>query len=159
MLTKPYFGLIADGIHLHPSSLSIAYNAHPSGAILVTDALALAGCEDGTHDLWNGDRVVKNGAVLRSEANDRLAGSVVTLIECINNFHKFTGVGWAEVLACVTSTPAKMLGDNVAHRKGKLEGGMDADLVVLEEMEGADGVGELQVRQVWKFGTFVHGST
>ncbi len=158
-LTKPYFGLIADGIHLHPSSLSIAYNAHPSGAILVTDALSLAGCEDGTYNLWNDDKVVKTGPVLRSEANDRLAGSVVTLIECVNSFRKFTGVSWAEVLACVTSTPAKMLREKVARKKGRLEGGMDADLVVLEEVEGGEGVGELIVRQVWKFGIMVHGTT
>jgi N-acetylglucosamine-6-phosphate deacetylase len=79
----------------------------------------------------------------------------VTLIECVNNFKKFTGAGWGEALGCVTETPAKMLGEKVKRRKGGLWGGMDADLVVLEESPVEDGE-ELTVRQVWKFGVCVH---
>ena len=44
-----------------------------------------------------------------------------------------------------------MLGKDVERKKGKLEVGMDADLVVLEE--GLEG--DLTVRQVWKFGVQV----
>jgi len=152
---KPYFGLIADGIHLHGSSVSIAYHAHPLGAILVTDAMYFAGCADGTYEWTNGERIIKQGPVLRLEANGRIAGSAVTLIECVNNFKKFTGAGWGEALRCVTGTPAKMLGSKAEGKKGGLEGGMDADLVVLEEMDGESGE-ELKVRQVWKFGVCVH---
>jgi N-acetylglucosamine-6-phosphate deacetylase len=154
-LAKPYFGLIADGIHLHGSSISIAYNAHPSGTILVTDAMYFAGCPDGTYEWTNGEKIIKQGPVLRLEANGRIAGSAVTLIECVNNFKLFTGAGWGEALRCVTETPAKMLGEKVKRRKGGLEGGMDADLVVLEESPVEDGE-ELTVRQVWKFGVCVH---
>ena len=155
-LAKPYFGLIADGIHLHGSSISIAYNAHPSGTILVTDAMYFAGCQDGTYEWTNGERIIKEGPVLKLENNGRIAGSAVTLIECVNNFKKFTGTGWGESLKCVTETPAKMLAHGKkagASRKGGLEGGMDADLVVLEESDE-----ELSVRQVWKFGVCVHES-
>ena len=154
-LVKPYFGLIADGIHLHSSSISIAYNAHPAGTILVTDAMYFAGCPDGTYEWTNGERIFKEGPVLKLEANGRIAGSAVTLIECVNNFKKFTGAGWGEALRCVTHTPVKMLGKKAEGRKGGLDGGMDADLVVLEEVveEGSE---ELSVREVWKFGVCVH---
>ena len=148
---KPYFGLIADGIHLHPSSIKIAYNAYPAGAILVTDAMKLAGCSDGVYDWTNGDRIIKNGASLKLEANGRIAGSAVTLLECVNNFRRFTGCEVGEALACVTSHPASMLGEG--KRKGGLEGGMDADLVILDE----DPHGELRIDQVWKFGSQVFG--
>jgi N-acetylglucosamine-6-phosphate deacetylase len=154
-LAKPYFGLIADGIHLHGSSISIAYNAHPSGTILVTDAMYFAGCPDGTYEWTNGERIIKEGPVLRLEANGRIAGSAVTLIECVNNFKKFTGAEWGEALKCVTQTPAKMLGKKAEGRKGGLGGGMDADLVVLEEVVREDSE-ELSVKQVWKFGVCVH---
>ena len=154
-LAKPYFGLIADGIHLHSSSISIAYNAHQSGTILVTDAMYFAGCPDGTYEWTNDERIVKDGPVLKLEANGRIAGSAVTLIECVNNFKKFTGAGWSEALNCVTQTPAKMLGKKIESSKGGLGGGMDADLVVLEEVVGEDSE-ELSVRQVWKFGVCVH---
>lgn len=148
---QPYFGLIADGIHLSAQALKIAYSAYPEGAILVTDAQKFAGCPDGAYE-WRGeDRFIKEGKVLKLESNGRIAGSVVDLIDCVNNFRRFTGCGTAKALECVTSTPAKMLGKDVEQTKGKLETGMDADLVVLEE--GLDG--DLTVRQVWKFGVQV----
>ncbi|KAJ1672753.1 N-acetyl-glucosamine-6-phosphate deacetylase, partial [Spiromyces aspiralis] len=44
---RPYYGIICDGIHVHPNSVKIAYNAHPGGAILVTDAMAAQGLPEG----------------------------------------------------------------------------------------------------------------
>ena len=41
-IPRPYFGIIADGIHLHPTTIKIAWNAHPDGFILVTDAMHMA---------------------------------------------------------------------------------------------------------------------
>ncbi|KIW91913.1 uncharacterized protein Z519_07883 [Cladophialophora bantiana CBS 173.52] len=148
---QPYFGLIADGIHLSAQTLKIAYSAHPEGAILVTDAQKFAGCPDGAYE-WRGeDRFIKDGKLLKLESNGRIAGSVVDLIDCVNNFKRWTGCGTAKALECVTSTPAKMLGKDVEKTKGRLEVGMDADLVVLEE--GLEG--DLTVQQVWKFGVQV----
>lgn len=71
---RPYFGLIADGIHLHPTTVKIAWAAHPEGMILVTDALALMGMEDGVYDWINGDRIVKKGPNLTKEGTDTIAG-------------------------------------------------------------------------------------
>jgi N-acetylglucosamine-6-phosphate deacetylase len=34
---RPYYGIIADKVHLHPNVVRLAYNAHPDGCILVTD--------------------------------------------------------------------------------------------------------------------------
>jgi N-acetylglucosamine-6-phosphate deacetylase len=65
---KPYFGIIADGIHLHPTSVKIAWHAHPNGLILVTDAMRLAGMPDGTYDWTNGSRIIKDGALLTHTA-------------------------------------------------------------------------------------------
>ncbi|KAK7887638.1 N-acetyl-glucosamine-6-phosphate deacetylase [Exophiala xenobiotica] len=148
---QPFFGLIADGIHLSAQALKIAYSAHPDGAIIVTDAQKFAGCPDGAYE-WRGeDRFIKEGKLLKLESNGRIAGSVVDLIDCVNNFKRFTGCGTAKALECVTSNPAKMLGKDIEASKGKLETGMDADLVVLDE--GSDG--DLTVQQVWKFGVQV----
>lgn len=36
-----------DGIHSHPTSIKIAHKAHPSGTILVTDAMAALGLPPG----------------------------------------------------------------------------------------------------------------
>ncbi|KAF2019724.1 carbohydrate esterase family 9 protein [Aaosphaeria arxii CBS 175.79] len=150
---KPYFGIIADGIHLHPTSIKIAWHAHPEGLILVTDAMRLAGMPDGIYDWTNGSRIVKNGALLTLEENGKIAGSSIELVECVTNFLNWTGASVSEALKAVTATPAKMLGCEDV--KGCLREGADADLVVLDLQ---DGLGEsrrekkLVVDQVWKFG-------
>jgi N-acetylglucosamine-6-phosphate deacetylase len=38
---RPYYGIIADKVHLHPNVVRLAYNAHPDGCILVTDGVYL----------------------------------------------------------------------------------------------------------------------
>ncbi|EEQ92088.1 N-acetylglucosamine-6-phosphate deacetylase, variant [Blastomyces dermatitidis ER-3] len=149
--TRPFYGLIADGIHLHPTSIQIAYHAHPAGMVLVTDAMKLCGMPDGVYEWTNGERIVKSGALLTLEgsAEGKIAGSSATLIECVNNFRRWAGTGVVEAVRAVTETPARMLGvDGV---KGVLTPGADADLVVL----GEDVEGSLTVDQVWKFGVRV----
>jgi N-acetylglucosamine-6-phosphate deacetylase len=155
---KPFFGIIADGIHLHPSAINIAWNAHPEGFILVTDAMALVGLPDGVYDWTNGDRIVKKGYTLTLDGHEnKIAGSSITLIECVNNFLNWSGVGVAQALGAVTYTPAKML--EIANVKGCLVPDADADLVVLDEVVGTDERKELVIEQVWKFGKCVFDTT
>lgn len=76
-LPRPYFGIISDGIHLHPTTIKIAFNAHPDGFILVTDAMHLVGVPDGTYTWTNGDEqnnLVKKGTVLLLENSETIAG-------------------------------------------------------------------------------------
>ncbi|KAF2788486.1 carbohydrate esterase family 9 protein [Melanomma pulvis-pyrius CBS 109.77] len=149
--SKPYFGIIADGIHLHPTSIKIAWNAHPDGLILVTDAMRLAGMPDGTYDWTNGSRIVKKGALLTLEENGKIAGSSIQLVDCVTNFMNWTGASVPEALKAVTETPARMLG--LQDVKGSLKEGADADLVVLDlQEEKEEGEKKLVVEQVWKFG-------
>ena len=151
-ISRPFYGVIADGIHLHPTSIKIAYNAHPHGLVLVTDAMRLCGLPDGVYDWTNGDRIVKSGAKLTLEGSEKIAGSSATLIECVNNFLRWSNASVADALRAVTATPARMLG--LQRTKGSLDAGADADLVVLGESSGPDR--SLTVDQVWKFGVKIH---
>lgn len=150
---RPYFGIIADGIHLHPTTVKIAWNAHPDGFILVTDAMKTLGLPDGLYDWTNGDRWCKVGPKLTREGTETLAGSCATLGECVENFWRWSGAGVPEIVRAVTATPAEMLG--LTGVKGTLAEGADADLVVLDARDegGRKTVG---VEQVWKFGVKVH---
>ena len=156
-IQKPYFGIIADGIHLHPTSIKIAWNAHPDGLILVTDAMGLAGMPDGTYDWTNGSRIVKQGPLLTLEENGKIAGSSIQLVDCVSNFLNWTGASVPEALKAVTETPAKMLG--LQGIKGTLEEGADADLVVLDLQEDEGGEKKFVVDEVWKFGVRVFDRT
>lgn len=76
------------------------------------------------------------------------------MIECANNFLKWSGTSIPNVLRAVTSTPAKMLG--LQGIKGSLEAGADADLVIFSEEKDEDGAPRLAIDEVWKFGSRVY---
>lgn len=152
-LPRPYFGIIADGIHLHPTSIKIAFNAHPDGFILVTDAMHLVGLADGTYEWTNGDNIVKSGPRLTLEGSDKIAGSSITLIECVTNFLNWSGATIPQALKAVTATPAAMIG--MSGVKGTLESDADADLVIINEEIDATGTRKLVIDEVWKFGSKV----
>ncbi|GKT46539.1 N-acetylglucosamine-6-phosphate deacetylase [Colletotrichum spaethianum] len=154
-LNRPYFGIISDGIHLHPTTIKIAFNAHPDGFILVTDAMHMMGLADGSYQWTNGqdvNNIIKAGSTLLLEGTNTIAGSAVTLMECVNNFLRWSGTGIPKALKAVTATPAAMLG--LQGVKGSLEDGADADLVVFSE-EVRDGAIQLVVDEVWKAGALV----
>jgi N-acetylglucosamine-6-phosphate deacetylase len=156
-LPRPYFGIIADGIHLHPTSVKIAFNAHPAGFILVTDAMHLVGLPDGIYPWTNGRSLIKTGSRLILEGTeDKIAGSSITLIECVSNFWNWGGVSVPQAIRAVTAAPAEMLG--LMGRKGTLVGEADADLCILSEQE-IEGDKILKVDQVWKFGRKVFDIT
>ncbi|CZT43116.1 related to N-acetylglucosamine-6-phosphate deacetylase [Rhynchosporium secalis] len=152
-LPRPYFGIIADGIHLHPTSIKIAFNAHPDGFILVTDAMHLVGLPDGAYEWTNGERIVKTGPKLVLEGSDKIAGSSITLIECVTNFLNWSGASIPQALKAVTSTPAAMLG--LSDIKGSLKADADADLVIIDDVIDEFGKKDLLIDQVWKFGSKV----
>ncbi len=128
--------LIADGIHVHPAVLRIAARAMPTRVALVTDAMRACGLPDGTYKLYGYDVTVAEGAARL--ANGTLAGSVLTMSGAVRNMVELAGMPIESVLPLATEVPARILG--VADRKGKLEPGYDADVVLLNEKLGIDRV-------------------
>lgn len=129
-LPRPYYGLICDGIHVHPNSVKIAYDSHPEGVILVTDAMSAMGLVPGNYQLGNMN-VTKEEDRVYIEGTDTLAGSVITLDACIRNFIQFTHCSLIEALEAVTLHPAVLLG--IDQTKGVIKPGADADLVLLSD--------------------------
>jgi adenine deaminase len=72
----------------------------------------------------------------------RMDGSAVTLDERVRNLVSWTSTPIALAVECVTAHPAALLG--ITDKKGSLNPGLDADLVVLDD------AGNLY--QTWKFG-------
>ncbi|CAG8545580.1 10409_t:CDS:2 [Racocetra fulgida] len=130
-VSRPYYGIICDGIHVHPNSIKMAYDSHPDGAVLVTDAMAAMGLPPGDYTL--GDIPVRKIGDERVEVidNGRLAGSVITIDACVRNFREFTGCTIIEAVEAATLHPAELLG--IQNIKGTLNVGADADLVFLND--------------------------
>ncbi len=122
--------LIADNIHVHPAAQKILVDVKtPSGVILVTDAIRAAGMPDGDYMLDERFVHIENGAVRLS--NGTLAGSVLTMERALKNVCAATGRSLAEMWITSSLNAARAIG--ISSRKGSLEVGKDADLVLLDE--------------------------
>lgn len=119
--------LIADGIHLHPVLLQTVARMMPDRVVLVTDAMRAAGLRDGTYKLHQYDVTVADGAARLS--NGALAGSTLTMIRAVQNMVELAGLPLQQVIPLATENPARLL--QIEMRKGKIEIGYDADLVVI----------------------------
>lgn len=119
--------LIADGLHVHPAVLRYFTQALPGRICLVTDAMRACGMPHGSYGLYQHQVTVDDsGARLQ---NGNLAGSTLTMIEAVCNMIELAGVPLEMVVPLATEVPARILG--VGHRKGRIEVGYDADLVVI----------------------------
>ena len=142
---RPIVGMIVDGIHLHPSTISLAWRAlGAQRTSLVTDAMAALGMPPGEYNL-GGRSVLVDGYSARL-ADGRLAGSLLSLDQALRNLVAFTGCTLIEALATVTHVPAALLGLD-AHF-GMLVPGANADLVWLTP--------DMQVVQTWINGAPVY---
>jgi N-acetylglucosamine-6-phosphate deacetylase len=122
-------GLIADGIHIHPSVVQLAVEVKgPQQITLVTDAMAAMGMPPGSYQLAGRTVIVDEAAARLPDGT--LAGSTLTMAQAVQNTVAFSGCTLAEALSMATATPANVLG---LARKGRLVPGCDADLVVFDE--------------------------
>eukprot|EP00794_Sanderia_malayensis_P007315 gene7312-8133_t len=125
-----FYGVIADGIHTHPTALRISHRAHPKGIVLVTDAISAMGLPPGRHMLGTMSvNIEKNRVTL--DGTNTLAGSIVTMDRCLRHFRKAAACSTVEALEAATLHPAQLLG--ITDKKGTLEYNTDADLVVLDD--------------------------
>jgi N-acetylglucosamine-6-phosphate deacetylase len=137
---RPFYGIIVDGVHVHPYAVNIAYETHPAGLILVTDAMQAMGLPVGRHMLGDLEVDIFYGkedghyeglhAVIAGSAGT-LAGAVVPLDECARNLLAFTGCPLTHAIAAVTAHPAAALRlDGIV---GSLEKGAWADIALVDD--------------------------
>ena len=122
--------MIADTIHSHPGAMHVLVRCLGKDRIvLITDALAGAGLAQGQYDLLGGEVTVKDGRA--TLADGTLAGSVVTLDQCVRNVHQQVGVPLAEAVKMASLNPARAMG--FANRLGSIAVGKDASLAIIDE--------------------------
>ncbi|WWC66250.1 uncharacterized protein I206_100151 [Kwoniella pini CBS 10737] len=136
---RPYFSIIADGIHVHPQIVSMAYNAHPEGCILISDAMHMLdpSLPDSTYPWRDGSIEKRDGGITLAGTNT-LAGSILPLCDAITNLSKFADIPLSKAIVCATYTPAKALGGEIERKVG-LSIGCWADLCIWDE-KGLKGV-------------------
>ncbi len=123
--------LIADGIHLHPAALRLAFRLKGArGVCLVSDASPAAGMPPGEYRFL-GREVLVDGSGACRFSDGTLAGSSITLADAVAFVVRHGVASWEEAFISASLVPARLAG--VSHRKGTLEVGKDADLVVMND--------------------------
>lgn len=122
--------LIADGQHVSPTAMEILLRCKGvDGVHLVTDNTVWAGMPNGTYE--NGDRTIVKEDHRAYVVGGTLVGSVAPMNLCVGNIVHSVGYSLAEAVKMASLNPAVVIG--VDDRKGSLEPGKDADLVVIDE--------------------------
>jgi N-acetylglucosamine-6-phosphate deacetylase len=125
--------LIADLKHVSPDLLRLAMKAKAERTIcFVSDAMRGAGMPDGTYTFGSsrGTQAVVENGVARNLANTGFASSTVRMIDLVRNGVEAVGLDLDAAVRRASLIPATILG--VADRKGSLDPGKDADIVLLE---------------------------
>lgn len=126
--------LIVDGHHLPPATVKSAVRAKsPARSILVTDAMAAAGCPPGSYRIGELDVVVGADRRVSLSGTPYLAGSALTMPEAVANTVRFTGLPLADVFPMASAVPASCLGISPA---GIVTADWDPDDFILEVIDG-----------------------
>lgn len=127
---ESWFGIIADGFHMHPAAFKVAVSAKQrSGAILVTDAMATVGAKDTSFELDDETIFAIDGRCVNAAGS--LAGSDLDMITAVNNAAKFARIDWLEAVRMASIYPAKALGMDDC--LGYIKPGYQANFVAVDK--------------------------
>ncbi len=139
--------VVADGIHVPPTILRMCYKIKGVERMaLITDALAVAAAGDDAQAF--DARVVIEDGVCKLSDRSALAGSIATSDRLIRTAVQMADIPLADAVRMCSETPARIM--NVLDRKGTLEHGKDADILIMDE--------KLKVRCVWAMGEIVENT-
>ncbi len=144
--TDLWCGIIADGVHVHETSILAAWQAKQDKLFLITDAMAPVGTDMATFD-YGGETVsVRDGSCFL--ADGRLAGSTLDMASAVRNCVRSVSIPLDAALRMASAHPAEFLG--LGSSLGKIEAGYDASLVWLDT--------DLMVKATWVQGQYeYHG--
>jgi N-acetylglucosamine-6-phosphate deacetylase len=119
---------IADGVHVHPEVLRLAWRARGSpGIVLTTDVVALAGTGgEESWDVGSARARIDRGAARLTDGT--LAGSIISMLDGVRLMQREVGVPLAEAAVMAATNPAAVLG---LRDRGQLVPRCWADLIVL----------------------------
>ena len=146
--------LICDGIHNHMVPLEVMIRCKGADRIaVITDQTDLAGMPDGTYTS-HGRRRVKKGMECREagttpDQDYTIAGSVATYSYGVYNLVRDLQRPLHIISRMTSLTPARIIG--VGDRKGSLERGKDADMIVVDR--------DIDVKLAMVRGRIVHRRT
>lgn len=133
-----HFGIIVDGLHVHPASLRVALRARGiEGAMLVTDAMPPVGGAQNHFTLMGQHIHVVDGTCRGPDGT--LAGSALSMVQALRNAMDMMGLSIVEASRLASGNPAAFL--RLETETGSIAPGLRADLVHLN--------GQRRVTRTW----------
>ncbi|MGB9758840.1 MAG: N-acetylglucosamine-6-phosphate deacetylase [Thermoproteota archaeon] len=122
--------LIVDGAHVHPSVVKFVSKILGENRILlITDGVRSLGLPDGKYIYDGIEYISRNGTSRYTDGT--LIGTSIGISELAKRFITFTGFPLRTIAKVASYNAAKLL--NLEKRKGSVEEGKDADIVILDE--------------------------
>lgn len=120
--------IIADGIHVPPVVMKQVFNSKGvEHMCFVTDSLAVAGSN--ATKTFNENEIIEDG-VCKLADRSALAGSIATMDRLVRTAVQQAGFPMDAACRMISETPAKIMG--IYDRKGSLERGKDADIIMFD---------------------------
>jgi N-acetylglucosamine-6-phosphate deacetylase len=119
--------IIADGYHIHPSSVRLAFTMFKDRMILVSDSGRCAGKDEGYQFDLGGQMAEIRGGVAKLVGTETIACSASNLWACLCNAISW-GIPEAEAVRAATYNPACALG--VQDKVGSIATGKVADFLI-----------------------------
>lgn len=121
--------LIGDAHHVHPCLIRIVRKLAGADRIAcITDGISGMGLPDGTYYYNKKKYISRDG--LAKYMDGTFIGSTMSLARIVRNYMTYSGSGLREAIETVTINPARILG--IDNRKGSIEKGKDADIVLID---------------------------
>ena len=119
--------IIADGYHIHPSSVRLAFTMFKNRMVLVSDSGRCAGKDEGYQFDLGGQMAELRGGVAKLVGTNTIACSASNLYTCLCNAISW-GIPEEEAVRAATYNPACALG--VQNEVGSIATGLVADFLV-----------------------------
>ena len=120
--------LIVDTFHVNKCFYDLLWKLKGRKLCFITDCLPAGGLPYGEYTL-GGTKIIYNDIVCRLE-DGTVAGSVLPLNQGVKNVYENSNIPLYECVNCASLNPANAIG--VADRKGSLDVGKDADIVIAD---------------------------
>ena len=138
--------MIADGIHVPAPILQLIYRTKGvERTALITDALAVTASN--SKKAFD-PRVIIEDGVCKLSDRSALAGSIATMDRLIRTAVNIAEIPLQDACRMASETPARIMG--IYDRKGSLQRGKDADILILDN--------DLNLLSVFAMGEWVEGS-
>ena len=120
--------MIADTFHISADLFGLVAKVKGDNLILITDCTRAGGLADGVYTL-GGQPIYVKGIECRLK-DGTIAGSVLRLNNAVRNVRAHTNLPLEQIVRMASLNPARAIG--VADRKGSLEKGTDADIILTD---------------------------